>query len=318
MRLDQPDYIKLVIGAYNKKRTNGKLSPLLIQSTPANIRRECANVYQERNEKKDEQTLRAFFGPAEQGRKLLSVIQKFDVDRFRPLDSYLKEPEKKGINDRNLELLAWLIDFRHRPFVFGMDVILDDEELALITNDLGDTQPVPEPKGPDEKPVKPPSPVNPFIETDKQRSKFRKSIVFFLVLIICTGGIYAVWQQKRDKQITGNTNADCMYWAGDHYDKVPCNEKRKGLVLPLDLEMIKHFRKITREDTITEQSIGVIYYLKTDRKIEYFTTGGKHPVYVTRTLKVLSPYMFQTYLRKKEAPKKDSFAEKNKSTITNR
>lgn len=43
-----------------------------------------------------------------------SAIRRFDPDKFKPLNNFLK----KGTNTdlKNIELLAWLIDFRPRPY----------------------------------------------------------------------------------------------------------------------------------------------------------------------------------------------------------
>jgi hypothetical protein len=339
MRLKHFEYITLAIDAYNKKRVNHELSPLLTQSTPGNIRRECANVYQERYEKKDEPVLRAFFGPAEHGRKFLAVIQKFDVNKFKPLDKYLKGDGKERISDRNLDLLAWLIDFNHRPYSSDNDVQLSEEELSVINNtEKSQAEPVPgknalQPKEqapeiasekeiegvPGKNKEESPIPFIPFTGNITKVGKLKKALIV-LVLIICTGGIYAIWQQTQGKQvIMGNSNTGCMYWADDHYERVPCNEERKGrLILPLSEEKLKNFKRIAKEDTITEKSIAKIYYIKNEGKIEYFTAGGSHPVEVTRTLKVLSPYMFDKYLRKKEAPHKDSLAEQRMKFINNK
>ena len=125
-------------------------------------------------------------------------------------------------------------------------------------------------------------------------------------------GGYGIWQHKKVGDIPfGNTNTGCMYWAGDHYEPIACNEKRKGtIILPFDEEKMKNFRKIT-QDTMTEWSIGKAYYAKINNtEIECYTASGNHPVYVTDTLKVLSRYMFNKYVRPKEAdPGKDSLAE---------
>jgi len=142
MRLSHPDYIKLVIEAYKKKRSNTDLSLSLAQSTPAKIKRECLYVYKERYDKTDEQLLRTFFGSAEHGRHFLQLIRGFDADKFKPLDNYLKGITEKT-DDKNVELLAWLIDFQHRPYVFDNNVILSDEEKTLIgksTNNPGEIQ----------------------------------------------------------------------------------------------------------------------------------------------------------------------------------
>lgn len=332
MRLKHFEYITLAIDAYNKKRVNHELSPLLTQSTPGNIRRECANVYQERYEKKDEPVLRAFFGPAEHGRKFLAVIQKFDVNKFKPLDKYLKGDGKERISDRNLDLLAWLIDFNHRPYSSDNDVQLSEEELSVINNTgKSQAEPVPgknalQPKeqapeipseketeeGPGKNKEESPVPLNAILERNTTNDKYKRSVII-LILIICTGGLYAIWQETQDKQvIMGNANTGCMYWADDHYERGPCNEERKGrLILPMNEEKLKNFKRIAKEDTITEKSIGSLYYINIGGNTEYYTTGGSHPVYVTRTLKVLSRYMFDTHLRKKEASGKDSLTEQN-------
>jgi hypothetical protein len=138
MRLNHPDYIKLVTEEYKRKRTDRELSLLLAQSSPAKIRQACLHLYKEYYDKKDErllkkdqQALRDFFGPAEHGRQFLQQIHGFETDRFRPLDYYLKG-KNENTDDKNIELLAWLIDFKHRPFVTGTDVILSEEEIDIL------------------------------------------------------------------------------------------------------------------------------------------------------------------------------------------
>lgn len=379
MRLNHPDYIKLVIGTYKKKRANNELSLLLAQPTPGSIRQECYNVYQEGVEKKDEPTLRAFFGPGQHGGIFLDLIKNFDLSKFKPLDKYLKKEGNKGISDRSFELLAWLIGFKHRPFVYGKEVILSEEELSIL-NDIenntetelidrelddddveppgeGDEQeeaedilpgaannttqdpigsdiptsiheilprPGPGPKSPveikDEKEKEPDeteTPENP--EKDKEKKRSKRALLYFFLFIICTGGAYIIWQQKQDKQMMafGNPNTGCMYWTGDHYDTISCTDKQTGrLKLPLDLEKMRNFKRITIEDTITEKSIGILYYIRINGGREYYTAGGNHPVYVTRDLQVLSRYIFDKYLRKQGIPGNGSLAGANKKSIT--
>jgi hypothetical protein len=329
-------------------RLNNQLSPLLAHPTPANIRRECANVYQERFDKKDEPMLRAFFGPPKKEGKFLEHIQEFDVDRFRPLDTFLKEEGKKNISDRNIDLLAWLIDFKHRPFSFGMEVFLTEKEHQITTegpvidptedepnpaltrssgdvNESGiitgtpiiDTQDPPPSKK--EEIVVEKEKEGDIIHTIISRIKgwkkiYKAAVVVFVSLLVSFGGIYLYSKRDRSEQISfreGNTG--CMYWTGDHYDTIPCTENRNGrLVLPIDPEKMKNFQRITREDTITEKLIGKIYYIRINGGREYYTAGGHHPVDVTRTLKVLSRYIFDTHLRKKETSGKESLVESNK------
>ena len=371
MRLNHPDYIKLVIGTYKKKRARNELSLLLSQPTPANIRQECANVYRERYEKRDEPALRAFFGSEEHGKKFLEYIQNFDINKFRPLVLYLKKGGNKGITDKSLELLAWLIDFKYRPLVFDREVILNEEELSILS-DIGYEPAVPnteddDPDLPGEEneeeeeeqttipfgktgntpqdtveivnpaskneisPAPGPVPKNPVeitdektkepekkeaienSEKDKEKKRSGRALLYFLLLIIGAGGAYTLWQQRQDKQLVmGNANTGCMYWAADHYETIPCSDKQSNrLKLPLDLEKMRNFKKITREDTITEKSIGVIYYIRINGGREYYTASGHHPVDMTRPLVVLSRYIYEKYLRKQAITDNDSLAEQN-------
>jgi|GEM_PF-345077 len=350
MRLDSSDYTKLVIAAYNKKRANNELPLLLAKPTPANIRRECVNVYRERYERRDEAALRGFFGTVAHERKFLEHIQKFEADKFRPLDSFLKDPDK-NLTDKYLELLAWLIDFPHRPHVFDKDVLLSDEEWQIIgkpthstADQQADTQPV-------ENDLKKPAeefvttvdePVSPlrtepdkalsankqqqeiFQQTDLlnkgEKYKTKKIFLVLLILAISLGGLYILWEEKRDAPFAlGNSASGCMYWAADHYEKAPCNEEQKDrLLLPLNEEKVKHFRRIMQEDTITEKSVGKIYYIKRNKTIEYYTTGGNHPVELTRSLRPLSLYMFDKYLRKQEVANKGLRPEESSKLINNR
>lgn len=321
MRLDHADYIKLLIESYRKKKASNELSSLLARSTPARIRRECINVFRERYEKRDENTLRAFFGPAENERKLLQSIEHFNTDKFRPLDKYLKGGTEKT-EDINVELLAWLIDFKYRPYNYDMNVILNDAELSILGKSE-ETDPAPptlsRPKETNEangqtstNSVNIPS-MDPEVQQETEnKGKGTLSLTQFtrgarkamsgraavLGLIISLGGIFALWKPGVFSQLVlRNPNQGCMYWADDHYEKVGCNEETEGrLLLPFNENKMKNFRKITREDTITEWSIGRIYYLKTNNEIECFTTGGYHPVQTTRSLKKLSRNMFEKYI----------------------
>ncbi len=132
MQLEHQDYTILLLAEYKRKISQKEISPLLSKSTPAKIRRECVTVYQERYNRKDEQILRAFFGLPENGKSFLNHIRDFETDKFKPLDNYLKGNTEKT-DDKNLELLAWLIDFKYRPHIYGTHVILNDDELAILS-----------------------------------------------------------------------------------------------------------------------------------------------------------------------------------------
>jgi hypothetical protein len=309
MRIDSLQYLKLLLADLNRKRNDNRISPFLLRPTPANLKQECAHVCQERFAKKDEQTLRAFFGPADSEKKFLKLIEDFPIDKFRPLVKYLKG-ETETTDDKNLEILAWLIDFKHRPLEFAKEVELTKEELSIleksasdrglekageagernilregILNENAETHLLPEIAVGDDRRSLPPAIGSP--ERNRRSSRVTAGVLILLIFIICA---IALWRQDE----TG-----CMYWTGDHYEAIPCDTGDNNIFkLPMDSEKLRNFRRILQDDTITEASIGKIYYIQIGGRIEYYTMKGRHPVDMTRNLRVLSKYMYNKHLRK--------------------
>ncbi len=288
MRLNHPDYIKLLKAAYHQKRSNNELQPLLAQSTPASIRKECINVCKERFLDKDMPILRAFFGPAEDRRHFLQLIENFGTDRFKPLDNYLKG-NTTTTDDTNLELLAWLIDFPHRPFGFGKDVLLTEEEKKLIAD--------PEPGNESTESVQPPPERGVAQESDKKKKR-RVAALLLLFLLLGLSGFYIIRQAGKYSDMSfGSSPGECMYWAGDRYVRTPCtNPSFDQLQLNFNKDVVEKFKRITRRDTISEKSIGVVHYIKIDGGIEFFTTAGRHPVQINRSLKPMTKHIYQTHV----------------------
>lgn len=307
MRLHYPDYIRLVKQAYKEKRAGNELSPLLYKPTPANLRKECLNVFQERYTNRDEQTIRAFFGT---GKPFLQLIRDFETDKFRPLDNYLKE-NTENTDAANLELLAWLIDFRHRRWAYDKDFQLSDEELYFLEHNCKKEkedkemavalleQPAEEDSAPAQEKLAPPFVGGP--PAGKAKKKSKRLVIILLLLIIGAGGSYAVWKQWN------SANMVCVYWLDDHYEQVPCNEDPKGrMIITMNAEKVKHFKRITRLDTVTAWSVGRVYYIMDSKTIKLYTEAGKYPEDLKRSLRVLSQYMYETYLSSKDSLAKDS------------
>ncbi len=340
MRITYPDYIKLLMEDYNKKRTNNGLSLFLAQSAPGRIRQACVHVYQECLYKKDqqllrkdEQLLRDFFGPAEHGKQFLELIRDFEIDRFRPLDKYLKR-NIDNTDKKNVELLAWLIDFKHRPYLYDKNFTLSEEEKVLIEIP---GEKIDEPILGNEDPQNEPEEINEEIKDTKDRKSReikmgssvplkaipkntiwnnRSKIASVIALLIFAGGIY-IWQQKPDGQIMGSANTVCVYWAEDHYQETACNGNTYGQpILSMDAEKAKRFKKITKKDTITQWSVGKLFYAKKNNTIECYTEGGKNPENLSRNLNVISQLIFDKYLRTIDSPAKDTLPTTN-TTLTN-
>jgi hypothetical protein len=342
MILLEADYIKLVTETYKKMRSDNKLSTLLARPTRANIRRECLHVFDNRYRREDDNILRGFFGLADSKPAFLTLLERSKAEQFRTLNNYLNE-ETENTDHANLELLAWLIDFRHRPWSRRMDVILNEEERLILTEsvnnppnnpvtinieperiDLEEDKEKPdinvedvdntgskkaeiqseenEPKtstgepenipgnDPADKSLDEPSPLplGTVLKNSRWGTGRKRSVAMIaLILVLCTSGIFIIWQAMA--QQTG-----CMYWTGDQYVPVSCDEEPNGRVfLPLDVKKMKSFERITRKDTITEQSIGKIYYIKDSNTIEYYTYSGNYPEDLKRYVKKLSRRIFE-------------------------
>lgn len=332
------DYTDLVLKDYEEKRNANLLSRLLMQPTTANIRQDCFNVYTDRVNKgqiEEEKILTAFFGVPPAGKNFSYVIARFSPDKFRPFQKFIKR-EIKNPSLATVELLAWLIDFNPRPLAYAQRILgatmginnpedsptdnndgipnlsLEEADLKEINlaEKIEDTENLPQEEDkPQVEPV-----LYASIASDKSNQKKKLTIAATISLVLATllGGSYIAGKISR------NSNKDCMYWAGDRYEPVSCNEKGKGLLIPLDQEKVKSFRRITRKDTITEWSIGKLYYIKNNNDIECYTESGNYPLDIKRSLRKLTQHMYDTYLRKNTTPAADSSAESQTKSLTNR
>ena len=88
-----------------------------------------------------------------------------------------------------------------------------------------------------------------------------------------------------------------MYWSGDRYIETTCDTKTPyGQIVALDNFKVDNFKKIIRPDTLTENDINKVWYLKTNNELELYTSDGKHPQQTHRRLRPLSKYMFDKYV----------------------
>ncbi|MES2274972.1 MAG: hypothetical protein V4592_03040 [Bacteroidota bacterium] len=99
---------------YQDRKSSGELSLNLKHPTAAKLRNECLLLFRKGLDRADYRTLRSFLCRPDNEEIYESAIKQFDPDKFKPLNNFLK----KGTNtdEKNIELLAWLIDFRPRPY----------------------------------------------------------------------------------------------------------------------------------------------------------------------------------------------------------
>lgn len=91
---------------------------------------------------------------------------------------------------------------------------------------------------------------------------------------------------------------ECMYWNGEFYEEIFCDELIEGkeiIALNKEKEML---RKITRPDTLTvENALGKVWYNKSNNTVEFFTHHGIHPEN-GKTLREATVYMIEKYAKK--------------------
>ncbi|BAV07062.1 hypothetical protein SAMN05421788_102306 [Filimonas lacunae] len=333
-----PDYKELVLRSYRKKRDASELSSALQYHSPAQLRDACLAACTERFLKSDEKTLSDFFGKCNSPADYAETIRNFDINKFRQLNKFLNN-HKMDTNEKNIELLAWLIDFEDRPFKLSKKYSLEEtpvlekektelpegdikpvetKKAELLTEDIGNekddiTTSLASTPGTNNSEITtnspaliatPPKPLTP-PTTPAPLRKTRKRYAI-MISILATGmllagtGIY--WRlhnniNYKTPMLTGNEK--CMFWAGDHYQPISCNEKIDGtLVIALDSTKITHFKKITRPDTITYNAKGFVWYVKPkkDSDPEYYTSEGFHPVSYQLRLKPITNYIIDKYI----------------------
>lgn len=289
------DYVDRINEKYHSLRASNKLSHRLAQPTPARLREECLDRYIARFDRRDENTLKVFFRHTEEIQTLAQRIENFDLDKFRPLIKFLNG-QIKTTDQKNIELLAWLIDYKQRPFEFGGDYDSDgDDTKDDMSNEPLDNNETEEigKKG-----------NNPdtgltgerIFQTKKPASKKRLLIIVAGMLALALIGYKVGFNNKAGTSIAGH--AICMYWTGDHYEPISCQQRSDTLVVPLDSMRLRNFRRIIKTDTISQHSVGKLWYRKKNNKLEIYTAGGSHPVDMRVKLRILTDHMFKKYLNK--------------------
>jgi len=176
-------------------------------------------------------------------------------------------------NTRNIELLAWLIDYQPRPFRSTLPLNQDDHP------DPNPDPEIPKEQDPSKEPIPPTKPKPPALIWKEWIKKHQKETA--LVLLLLGLILFLLMKMPPKKQ--------CMYWSGDHYEAVDCNRQLFGAQsIALDTFKLNHFKRITKPDTMTAYSVGKVWYVKIEAVPDCFTTDGNHPLHPGRELKKLT------------------------------
>lgn len=104
------------------------------------------------------------------------------------------------------------------------------------------------------------------------------------ILLMVTGGVAFSGNKGKGVGIVSDplppaVEKPYMYWDKDRYMATDSSYLGPQIeVIPMEKKIFIYFRRITRPDTLnSENSIGKIWYDKTDNHVEFFTSFGRHP-----------------------------------------
>lgn len=320
------EYKKDLLKFYLINRKSGRLSINLDSPGREKLRKECIYVFKIKSTPKDKDLIKSVFDPTDQYEDQVRSIEKFSLDRFRPLISFLKEEVKIVRDDKLIRLLAWLLDFptysEWREF--------SEEELKLIFEEaakkpeddteneipeLYTSEPTSDFKESVVKPTTPPGTIisveindgdkgagetiniRPSEEPVYERRFSPRYITMSCIILLFACNIsFIVWENWSTTVRMPKADEKHMYWDGDHYEPVKEGEQKAGVsIIPLDLKTLQQQRKITLPDTLTKHSLGKVWYKGYGSNHEYFTFKGVYPADTARTLRPLSNTILTKY-----------------------
>lgn len=288
-------YQDKVLEAYKARIASNQMLQL-VDISPALLRDECVNIFRERKgNEQDIPSLRVFFGPDTNNKGYLKIIDEHPTGRFRSLSNFFRgmpvKPDRK-----NIELLAWLIDYQPRPYkaMQGYNVSSDfvnviSEESFVEQAKSSENETVDIMGEEDQRQKKPVTEAVADIKAVHKPipKKYPKSIAAFGVAAAVAIGAFIAYPKKYQ----------CMYWAGDHYVKQACDQKASTPVIALDTFKVSNLKKINKRDTLTFASIGKVHYTKVKvDSVDFYTCGGDHPTNNTKRLLPLTQYILDKYI----------------------
>ena len=251
------DYKKEVLDCYLKKKNEGNLSLNLTHPTPRRLRDECINAYQERFIATDSSILRLFFDISPNKDDYSESIRNIDIDKFRPLINLINDPKIKS-DIKNIELLAWLIDFRIRPYQNW----LKEKKSGIATF--------------------------PFLIKSISRQKIKSIVIAFTLVTLAVVGAILMERDKQCMYWNGSNYiaVECSEIINE--DKIALDEE----VLKIQ-RRISQLSEIKEEDIGKVHYIKI----KKD-SAEFYQTRGNYPKDRKKELRPMTRYIYEKYVNK--------------------
>lgn len=261
------NFKKAVLADYEKKKESGDISENLLIPSRSKLRAECFIALDKHYKSEDDEILKQFFDPFNKYDSHKLSIQKFDGDGFKSIIDFFAGNVAVR-KEENVKLLAWLINYEHRPYHprwIDPTVPGGDKDSKASSEKL----------------------------KFWQRPAFSSGIS--ILTLVFFG--YLIWQFNFNTSSSiPKFNQKCMYWNGNAYEAVACNVKTSSAKIPLDTAVLNQLKKINEPDTLTQQSIGKVWYGKVNGKPEFYAASGTHPLDANKRLMPLTNYMLTKYV----------------------
>lgn len=276
LKMSESEYKKLVLADYDRQMKEESLPSNLLVPTPASIKAEVVKICEQDSDLSagDEKILRSFVGKKDNVAAYRNAFSISKADPFRPLVNLFDDRSIKT-NIRNIDLLALLIDFNPRPYHPNLP----------ITNII-------------DPPTKPVEPVNPPIGpvgiNPPLKRSFNKQWLVLASILFFSLCAYLVWKNGF-KHYSGHE--DCMIWNDDHYEPIECNDRSTAAPhYPIKRELVDNFKRITKPDTLTYQSIRKVWYSNYKGRMEFYTGSGPNPLDTTRRVLPMTTHILEKYV----------------------
>ncbi|MFC0514605.1 hypothetical protein ACFFGT_10350 [Mucilaginibacter angelicae] len=280
MKMSESEYKELVLADYDRQMAEHLLPSELLVPTPANIKAEIVKICEQGSTLSagDEKILRSFVGERENAAAYRIAFQNGKADPFRQVVKLLVD-RSVNTNVKYVNLMALLIGFPARPYHPSLKQI--GPPMAGVMTD---------------QPVEGPKTSQPLTEGDAQPGKGNsyKFLWLFASVIIVGMGWYLI---SKKTVIYNNGKEDCMIWSDDHYEPIECKDPSTAAPhYPIKHELVDHFKRITRPDTLTYQSVRKVWYSNYKGRMEFYTDSGPHPLDTNLRVLPMTLHIFEKYV----------------------
>lgn len=255
---------------YKEEKNSHRLSSELENPNRTKLKQEFLRLYKVKNNRFDTEIITRFFDPDSKYEDQLDSIDRIELDKLRPLISFLTKGTKLQA-DEPVHALAWLLGFT--PYSDWKIVYQANKTLVTFRRKKISSAPAP-----------------------KHYSKMNMFIVVTFILFCIGFGV--VWRFGLLGKVNQPTLEEkCMYWDGSHYEPAECDKYAINKpTIPLDIRVLNNLEKIRCPDLLTTKDIGKVWYVRIDGQHEFFTDSGRYPLDQQKKLKPLSAYILSNHV----------------------